>query len=170
MTLLNLTGIASGIWVEAPDGSPIPEAAQVIISFKRLMAEGKALLQTSLHLGLQLEPHNALEEVAQYIDALSLIVIEFPVFTDGRGYSQARRLREEFHYRRELRAAGDILPDQARFMERCGFDSLVLAAGVDAETVRAALQHYSFVYQPAADGLVTIPEQRHGTPDRLKVS
>lgn len=170
MTLLNLTGIASGIWVEAPDDAPLPDAAQVLVSFKRLMAEGKALLQTSLHLGLRLEPHNAVEEVAQYIDALSLIVIEFPVFTDGRGYSQARRLREEFGYKGELRAAGDILPDQARFMERCGFDSLILAPGVDAETVRAALQHYSFVYQPAADGLVTIPEQRHRTPGRLKVS
>lgn len=170
MTLLNLTGIASGAWVEAPDDAPLPAAAQVLVSFDRLSAEGETLLKTSAHLGLRLEPHHAVEKIAPYIDALSLIVIEFPVFTDGRGYSQARRLREEFHYCRELRAAGDILPDQARFMERCGFDSLVLAPGVDVETVRAALRRYSYAYQPTADELDTIVELRHRNTGGRKAS
>jgi uncharacterized protein (DUF934 family) len=170
MTLLNLTGIASGEWVEISDSSAAPEAAQVLVSFDRLVNEGKALAESSLHLGLRLEPHHAVEEIAAYIGALSLIVIDFPAFTDGRGYSQARRLREEFGYRGELRAVGDILPDQARYMERCGFDSLVLAAEVDEEAVKAALQRYSYAYQPAADHLVTIAERRHRAVDRRKVS
>lgn len=160
MTLLNLTGIASGEWTEAADDAPLPEASHVLISFQRLLAEGEALLKTSRFFGVRLEPHHALDKIKPYIEALSLIVIEFPVFTDGRGYSQARQLRETFGYRGELRAAGDILPDQARFMERCGFDALVLAPGVDIETVKAALRQYSYAYQPAADGLASIAEQR----------
>ena len=170
MTLLNLTGIASGAWVDAPDDAPLPEAAQILVSFERLIADGEELLNSSAHLGLRLKPHNDVGDVAQYIGTLSLIVIDFPVFTDGRGYSQARRLREEFHFRHELRADGDILPDQARFLERCGFDTLVLAPAVDIETVRAALRHYSFVYQPAADDVATIQQQRHERIGERKAS
>lgn len=51
------------------------------------------------------------------------IVIEFPVFTDGRGYSHARRLRAH-GFDGVLLAAGDILPDQWPFLERCGFTDL----------------------------------------------
>lgn len=170
MTLLNLTGIASGEWVEAADDVPLPDVAQVLVSFARLTAEGEALLESSVHLGVRLEPHHALEGLASYIERLSLIIIEFPVFTDGRGYSQARRLRDEFGYRGELRAAGDILPDQAAFMERCGFDSLVLAPGIDEKAVRTALQRYSYAYQPAADGVATIQERRHSTEPARRAS
>lgn len=170
MTLLSLTGIASGEWTEAPDDDPVPDSAQILVSFERLVTEGAALLESSPHLGVRLQPHHALEDIAKYIGVLSLIVIEFPVFTDGRGYSQARRLREEFGYRGELRAAGDILPDQARFMERCGFDSLILAPQVGAETVRTALKQYSYAYQPAADGLATIAERRRRPTDQRETS
>ncbi len=39
---------------------------------------------------------------------LPVIAIDFPQFTDGRGYSHARLLRERYHYAGELRAIGDI--------------------------------------------------------------
>lgn len=54
---------------------------------------------------------------------LERIVIEFETFMDGRGFSHARRLRE-LGYTGELLAAGDVLPDQWQFMERCGFTAL----------------------------------------------
>lgn len=51
------------------------------------------------------------------------IVIEFPAFMDGRGFSHARKLREA-GFQGELIAAGDILPDQWQFLQRCGFSAL----------------------------------------------
>ena len=51
------------------------------------------------------------------------IVIEFPGFMDGRGFSHARKLREA-GFQGELLAAGDILPDQWQFLQRCGFSGL----------------------------------------------
>lgn len=51
------------------------------------------------------------------------IVIEFPAFMDGRGFSHARKLREA-GFRGELIAAGDVLPDQWQFLQRCGFSAL----------------------------------------------
>src|SRR3546814_15236126 len=43
-----------------------------------------------------------------------LIVLEFPKFSDGRAYSQARLLRERFGYRGELRATGQVLREIGR--------------------------------------------------------
>ena len=37
-----------------------------------------------------------------------VIAIDFPQFTDGRGYSHARLLRERYRYAGELRAIGDV--------------------------------------------------------------
>lgn len=65
------------------------------------------------------------------------IVVEFPAFTDGRGYSYARLLRERYGYEGELRARGDILTDQVAYFFRCGFDALT----VENEATKKALQN-----------------------------
>jgi len=54
---------------------------------------------------------------------LPLIAIDFPQFTDGRGYSTARLLRERHRYAGELRAVGDVLRDQLYLLAECGFDA-----------------------------------------------
>ncbi len=77
---------------------------------------------------------------------MNRIVIRFPTFKDGRGFSLAARLREHAGYEGELQAAGDILPDQARHLIRVGFD----AAAPDELTPaweRAATRPVR-VYQP----------------------
>ena len=63
------------------------------------------------------------EDLAPHLGRLRLIVLEFPKFSDGRAYSQARLLRGRMGYRGELRATGAVLQDQVAFMLRCGFDS-----------------------------------------------
>ena len=63
------------------------------------------------------------EDLAPHVGRLRLIVLEFPRFSDGRAYSQARLLRGRLGYRGELRATGGVLQDQIAFMLRCGFDS-----------------------------------------------
>jgi uncharacterized protein (DUF934 family) len=67
------------------------------------------------------------EAIAAQLDALtrlSTIVIEFPAFTDGRGYSMAKQLRDR-GFAGKLYAAGDILPDQWQYLKRCGFTGLL---------------------------------------------
>src|SRR5689334_18176846 len=46
------------------------------------------------------------------LDGVNLIVLDFPKFTDGRAYSQARLLRERLGYHGELRASGAVFLDQ----------------------------------------------------------
>lgn len=85
------------------------------------------------------------------ISRLDLVALEFPNPGDGRGYSQARLLRERFRFRGELRALGaGVRQDQAFLLARCGIDSLETPAGVDLEAVRAALERYDVAYQPGA--------------------
>lgn len=80
-----------------------------------------------------------------------LIAIEIPSFVDGRGYSLARILREFYHYSGELRAIGDIQPDQALYLTRVGFDALELENDDLASLAIDKLGAFSVFYQPAGE-------------------
>ena len=98
--------------------------------------------------------------LAGEIDRLNLIVLNFPKFTDGRAYSQARLLRERLGYRGELRATGAVLRDQLPFLLRCGFDSFESDQPGFAEALAKARTLFSVVYQPTLDGRATAAELR----------
>lgn len=61
----------------------------------------------------------------------SLIAIDFPAFTDGRGFSLARRLRE-LGYSGRLRATGRLIADQYAMARRVGFDEVQIASDIAA--------------------------------------
>ena len=82
---------------------------------------------------------------------VNLIVLNFPKFTDGRAYSQARLLRERLGYTGELRATGAVFLDQLPFMLRCGFDSFESDQKGFEEALAKARTLFSVVYQPAED-------------------
>jgi uncharacterized protein (DUF934 family) len=84
-------------------------------------------------------------------DLPSLIAVHFPAFTDGRGYSTARLLRQRYEFSGELRAFGDILRDQLFELARCGFDSFVLRDDQDVDDALRAFDDFSETYQAAAD-------------------
>jgi len=73
---------------------------------------------------------------------LTLIALQFPKWTDGRAYSQARLLRARYRYRGELRATGEVLADMLPLLERTGFDAVQLAAGQDQAAAERALQFF----------------------------
>lgn len=110
---------------------------------------------------VRLEAGDDARALIPHLDQIGLIEVSFPSFRDGRGYSSARILREA-GYRGELRAQGDVLVDQIRFMRRCGFDSFAPEAEIDAATMDAALSRYDHVYQGAADAAVPVWKLRHG--------
>lgn len=90
-------------------------------------------------------------ELAERLSNAPLIAVDFPKFTDGRGYSVARLLRERYGYQGEVRAIGDVLVDQLFFMTRCGFDGLSLRADQWVEDALRNLHIFSRAYQPATD-------------------
>jgi uncharacterized protein (DUF934 family) len=100
------------------------------------------------------------ETLAPDVGSLKLIVLNFPKFTDGRAYSQARLLRERLGYRGELRATGAVLRDQLPFLLRCGFDSFESDQPGFAEALAEARTLFSVVYQPTMDGRATASQLR----------
>jgi phosphoadenosine phosphosulfate reductase len=100
-----------------------------------------------------------LDALTPHFTELSEIVVDFPVFRDGRGFSIAAVLRGR-GYRGELIACGHLLPDQARHLARTGFDALELRPDADRAEWERSLEAYSAAYQPAADSAVPIWRRR----------
>ncbi|SEF44097.1 DUF934 domain-containing protein [Billgrantia desiderata] len=125
----------------------LPASTPAIVPLARWQAlEGSAELAPWLASDTELTP-----ELAEQLAAAPLIAIDFPKFTDGRGYSLARLLRERYGFDGEIRAIGDVLVDQAFFLTRCGFNALSLREDQWLEDALHALNAFSRAYQPAVD-------------------
>lgn len=98
-----------------------------------------------------LNSHEAPETIAEFLDTLPLIALNFPEFKDGRPFSSARELRQRFAYQGEIRAIGDVLRDQLFFMQRCGFDAFALRDDQNIDHALSAFNDFSNAYQPAID-------------------
>ncbi len=94
------------------------------------------------HPAVWLAPDDSPDALLPQLDRLTLIAIHFPVFTDGRGYSLARLLRQRHGYLGELRAVGDVLRDQLYFLHACGFDAFRLRTDQSPAEAVAGLADY----------------------------
>lgn len=137
-------------FVRVGDAEPLPDGA-VTVSLARFLAERVALLGRSTPVGVRLPSDATAASIAADLPQLARVEIEFPKFTDGRGYSIARRLRDEHGYRGDVVAVGDVLRDQLLYMVRCGFSTLELAKGLAVESALHAFDEHTVHYQAAAD-------------------
>ena len=137
-TLIKNAKIATDTWKLldwAADGSlpTLPATGDIIVPLALWQAlAGELLARGTGRLGLWLDSAEDPAMVADSLEAFSLIAVNFPQFTDGRGYSTARLLRERYGWKGELRAIGDIQRDQLFYLLRCGFDAFQLNDGLDA--------------------------------------
>ena len=138
-------------WTLLPrDASASELPAGDLIVPLRLWNEARAeLLVREARVGVWLASDEQAEELEPFLRELGIIAIDFPVFSDGRGYSNARILRERLGYSGELRAVGDVLRDQLFLLRRCGFDSFALRADRDAGQAASALADFQHAYQHA---------------------
>lgn len=102
-------------------------------------------------IGVMLEPADDPAWIAQDLYRLDLVAVRFPVFTDGRGYSIGRLLRERYEWTGPLMAFGDVLRDQLLLLERCGFDVFWLRDDQDLAASLGAFADFSEFYQADAD-------------------
>lgn len=123
----------------------------ISVSHARWRAERETLLACGAALGVRLPNDVPPDALAADLARLSLIVLSFPKFTDGRAYSQARLLRGRLGYKGELRASGEVLRDQLLFMQRCGFDAFAVPERALDEDWLAAFREFDVFYQPAED-------------------
>jgi len=135
-----------------PEVSALP-AGKVIVPLALWQSAREALVAAKSRdeLGVWLAPDSEPADIAADFDQLALIAVDFPVFRDGRGFSIGRLLRERYGYQGELRAIGDVLRDQLRFHERCGFDAYAVRADKDIHDALKAFTEFTVQYQGAFD-------------------
>ncbi len=85
------------------------------------------------------------------IEQVPVVACRFASFMDGRGFSQARILREHLDYEGEIRACGYFIQDQLFYLHRCGFDAFVVEDDADIESMVESLRDFSDSYQAACD-------------------
>ncbi len=142
--------VAADPWVYVEGDEPVPPDLPAIVSPDWLFAAGSAAKPNrSAPLGVAWPNDRPESELAPYFPQLSLIALEFPVFRDGRAYTQARRLRERYGFKGDIRATGDVLRDQFLFMVRAGFNAFEVRKPADAEAFAKALSEIQLRYQPA---------------------
>jgi len=102
-------------------------------------------------LGVWLDAAEGPEIIAEDLDDFTVIAVNFPKFTDGRGYSTARLLRQRYGYDGELRAIGDVLRDQLFYLKRSGFNAFAVRADKNIQDALTGLRDFSESYQAASD-------------------
>jgi uncharacterized protein (DUF934 family) len=156
--------IKDGAWIADPfetvaDDAALP-AGGAIVSLARFERDRAALLARNVPLGVRLSADQSPERLGEDLHHLSVVVLEFPAFRDGRAFSWARMLRERLRYKGEVRATGDFLYDQLAFLLRVGFDAFEVRENFTPDMFARAQAEISHVYQPSADGQPTIPSLR----------
>lgn len=153
-------------WIRFDPEADLPAAIQpLIVPFAAFNAEPERFLGYGGPLAVELAAGDSAASLERFLWKLSLVVLVFPKFHDGRSYSAARLLRERFNYQGELRAAGDVLADQIPLMRRCG----ILSFDVRHTPTRAALEAGTLsgmhrYYQPIPNQ----PERPAGTRPWLR--
>jgi uncharacterized protein (DUF934 family) len=133
------------------DAASVPAGSCVILPLTEFREFSGTWKTHAKAIGVRLSPTDDPALLANDLDKVRLIAIEFLAFTDGRGYSSARLLRERYGWKGELRAVGDVLRDQIFFLSRSGFDTFALRDDQDVQGALAAFNDFSAYYQHAAD-------------------
>lgn len=102
-------------------------------------------------LGIWIDSDEEVEDIGEKANMFPVIAINFPSFTDGRGFTAGRLLRERYGYNGQLRAIGHVIRDQLFNLKRCGFDAFQLRDGTDLEEALKSLNDFSVTYQGDAN-------------------
>jgi uncharacterized protein (DUF934 family) len=160
MPLIKAGAVVADPFVAIQDDAPLAPEGGAIVSLTRFRKDRDALLARNAPIGVRLNADESPEELGDDVHRLSVVVIQFPKFRDGRGFSWARMLRTRLNFTGEVRAGGDFLYDQISYLVRTGFDAFETNFTLDE--FKRALSEMSAVYQPSADGRKTIRDLRAG--------
>jgi uncharacterized protein (DUF934 family) len=164
--VLRLDAAASAAVVADPaadTGAPGADAAQLVVPAGKVIvplavwqAQRATLIERARAgtLGVWLPPDaqaQVLQEDGVDLNLFAVIAVDFPKFTDGRGYSIGYNLRARLGFTGELRAIGDVLRDQMFYMQRVGFDTYEPRADKNIHDALKGLTVFSQSYQQSLD-------------------
>lgn len=160
MRVIKNRQIADIDWQFQEEDQPAPDQGNIIVSYEFYNAHRDELLERSGKTGVILKGENSVDLIADDLDKLHLVAIDFGKFADGRGYSHARLLRDKYHYQADILATGDILRDQVADLEWCGINLIKFSDHRDIQDALQAFSEFSQHYQPSPDHVTTINQLR----------
>ncbi|CEF55849.1 DUF934 domain-containing protein [Acetobacter ghanensis] len=146
MPLLENGQIVEDGWTLVQDDHALPDG-DILVPLARL-SEGLGRNGKG-RLGVALKPDERVEELKEALPRIDLVSLTFPIFRDGRAFTQARSLREHLHFAGSVRVTGHFLPDQYEFLLRCGVSQLVIPEGSDPAVWQKAHERITVAYQPS---------------------
>ena len=161
MLLLDRTGEIDELWPRIVPEAPLPDRGRVLVDLARLEEAAPLPIEIGVHVPNDSDP----AALAPWFARLALLSVDFPAFSDGRGFSIARRLRA-LGFPGRLRASGPVIADQFGYLLQCGFDEVAvpdeIAARQPVESWLAALGGITLGYQRGIPGRAPILERRLG--------
>jgi uncharacterized protein (DUF934 family) len=145
MKLLENGAVVTDSWI-TPEQAEGPWAdAPAIVSVEEYAAASAQ--KRNQPVGVRLQPDQNPAVLKPWLADLPLVAVTFPIFRDGRAFTQARALREYLGFSGIIRAEGHILPDQYGFLLRCGVTSVALPDDADVGVWEAAACRFDIAYQ-----------------------
>lgn len=136
MPLLDSNGAKAEIWTRS-EGAAIEHLTHALVAWEALPDALPRKLRDQ-RLGAVIPNDIRIGELRLVLRQLSLIAIVFPAYSDGRGFSLARLIRNH-GFTGTLRATGPLIADQFAYAQACGFDEIELP---DASAARQPVSQW----------------------------
>ena len=146
MPLLKVHGFVEDDWTFVGADEALPARGDAAVPWPRLTRDWEALLKHDGRLGVLFPNNEKTAALNLYLPRLALVVLNFPIFNDGRSFSLARQLRLE-GFAGEIRATGHLIPDLVQFMLQVGFDAFEVGERFNSDLWTNGLKRMSLTYQ-----------------------
>jgi uncharacterized protein (DUF934 family) len=146
MQLIKDNQITENIWHYLQDDAGL-ENGNISVSLNRWNKDKAQLFKHNGKVGVRINPGSAIEDIANDLDHIELIELDFPDFADGRLFSLAWLLRYRYKYSGEIRATGYYMSGQVFYLSRVGVNAFTIEKNEDVPAALAALNDFSVKYQ-----------------------
>jgi uncharacterized protein (DUF934 family) len=148
MPIIKDQHISENNWQFIADDAPLADG-DITVTLQRWTQDKAQLMKRSAKVGVRLAPVDLVDALSDDLSSISLIELNFPAFTDGRSFSQARLLRSRYGYLGEIRAVGNYMPDQVFYLHRVGVNAFEFNSAKDIDLAMSAVNDFSVRYQPS---------------------
>ncbi len=173
MPLLDRNGTKIDAWTRS-EGPAIGNLSHTLVPWEAL-ADSLRHKTRDQRIGVIVPNTVRIAELKLVLRQLSLIAVSFPAYSDGRGFSLAKHIRNH-GFTGTLRASGPLIADQFAYALSCGFDEIelpdTLAARQPVEQWLKARDLISHGYQRGYGDSRNILDQRRAAraADEVKAS
>ncbi|MEE4011089.1 DUF934 domain-containing protein [Roseibium sp. FZY0029] len=114
-------------WVRTDTETGAAVQGDALVPMTVFLVDPDAFLARDGKTAVIIEAGDDVELIEKYLDRLALVAVDFPSFSDGRGFSAARILREQIGYKGDIRAIGNYILDQVPLARRCGVSTFEIS-------------------------------------------